>query len=228
MSEPIRIHDMPLDERPRERMLTQGAISLSHAELLAILLRTGTAKESALALAHRLLHVCGGLQGLSESTVEQLQACKGIGTAKALHIHAALELGKRTVKTTIGMRPALRNPQEVSALVMEEMRGLQQEHFVCLFLDTKCRLISRETISIGTVDQTLVSPRDVFRLALKRSATALICVHNHPSGDPTPSQADIAMTKRLQEVGILLGVSMHDHLIIGQQRYVSMKEQAYI
>lgn len=225
LAQVLTIKEVPESERPRERMLALGASGMSDGELLAILLRTGARKESALSLAQRLLRETGGLRGLADCRVEQLCELRGIGTAKALQLLAALELGKRMARAGLGDMPLIRSPQDVSALVMEELRYLQQEHFVVLFLNTKNRVIGRETLSVGSLNAAIVHPREVFRAAVKRSAASVICVHNHPSGDPDPSPEDIQLTDRLVEAGHLMGIELLDHIIIGDRSFVSLKER---
>ncbi|HZG77196.1 MAG TPA: DNA repair protein RadC [Paenibacillus sp.] len=223
--ETMMLREVPEDERPRERMLRHGAAGMSNAELLAILLRTGTRSESAVTLSQRLLLESGGLRGLSDLTVEQLCERRGVGPAKALQLLAALELGRRMARTELEASPILRSPEDVSTLLMEDLRYLQQEHFVALFLNTKNRVIGRETLSVGSLNAAIVHPREVFRAAVKRSAASIICAHNHPSGDPTPSPEDIQLTNRLTEAGHIIGIEVLDHVIIGDRRYVSMKER---
>ncbi|WP_325176723.1 RadC family protein [Paenibacillus alkalitolerans] len=224
----LMIREVPEQERPRERMAAFGAAGLSNTELLAILLRTGTRNESAVTLAARLLKECGGIRGLVDASVDQLREMRGIGTAKALQIQAALELGRRVSRTTVQEAPVIRSPQDVSRLVMEDLRYLRQEHFVCLFLNTKNHVIGRETLSVGSLNSTIVHPRELFRAAIKRSAASVLCVHNHPSGDPTPSAEDIQLTNRLTEAGHIIGIDILDHVIIGDNRFVSLKEQGYM
>lgn len=223
--ETMMLREVPEEERPRERMLRHGAAGMSNAELLAILLRTGTRSESAVTLSQRLLLESGGLRGLSDRTVEQLCERRGVGPAKALQLLAALELGRRMARTELEASPIIRSPEDVSTLLMEDLRYLQQEHFVALFLNTKNRVIGRETLSVGSLNAAIVHPREVFRAAVKRSAASIICAHNHPSGDPTPSPEDIQLTNRLTEAGHIIGIEVLDHVIIGDRRYVSMKER---
>lgn len=225
MMESIMLRELPADERPRERMLRGGASVMSNSELLAILLRTGTRSESAVTLAQRLLKESGGLRGLADRSVEQLCERRGIGPAKALQLLAALELGRRMASAEWSASPVIRTPKDVSMLLMEELRYLQQEHFVVLLLNTKNKVIGRETISVGSLNAAVVHPREVFRAAVKRSAASVICAHNHPSGDPSPSPEDIALTHRLAEAGRLMGIEVLDHLIIGDRDYVSLKER---
>lgn len=224
----IILRDVPNEDRPRERMRQFGAHALSNAELLAILLRTGTVSESAIGLAHRVLQASDGLRNLVDMSFEQLTSIKGIGPAKALQVQAGIELGRRLSRARLGEAIVIRSPEDVSELMMEELRYLQKEHFVCLFLNTKNQVIGQETLSMGSLNASIVHPREVFRSAIKRSSAAIICVHNHPSGDPTPSAEDINVTKRLMEAGSIIGIDILDHIIIGDQKYVSLKEHGYM
>ncbi len=209
-------------------MLAAGPCALSSAELLAIILRTGSREESALELAQRLLAGPRGLRFLAEASLEELCNLKGIGLAKAAQIKAAVELGKRLACLGPHMRPAVRSPQDVSMLVMEEMCYLDREHFRAILLNTKNQVLAMETISIGSLNSSLVHPREVFKGAVQRSAAALILVHNHPSGDPTPSAEDLEITRRLDEAGKIIGIEVLDHIIIGDHAFISLKEKAFI
>ncbi|WP_261304829.1 RadC family protein [Paenibacillus andongensis] len=224
----LMLREVPQEERPRERMLQYGAGALSHAELLAILLRTGTVSESALRLAGRILSESGGLRSLVDMSKDQLTQIKGIGDAKALQIQAGIELGRRLAKSTFAERVIIRSPKDIADLVSEDLRYLQKEHFVCLFLNTKNHLLAQETLSMGSLNASIVHPREVFRAAIKRSSASIICVHNHPSGDPTPSPEDIQLTHRLMEAGTIIGIEVLDHVIIGDQRFISLKEQGFM
>ncbi|PMC37165.1 hypothetical protein CJ195_14035 [Bacillus sp. UMB0899] len=227
-SSTFKIRDFPQDERPRERLLNEGADKLSNQELLAILLRTGTKKESVLELSQKLLKHFEGLRMLKDASVNEITTISGIGTAKAVQILSALELGRRMNRLTYDDRFVIRSPQDGANYVMEEMRFLSQEHFVCLYLNTKNQVLHKQTVFIGSLNASIVHPREVYKEALKRSAASLICIHNHPSGDPTPSREDIEVTKRLTECGKMLGIELLDHLIIGEQKFVSLKEKGYI
>lgn len=224
----FKIRDFPQDERPRERLLNEGADKLSNQELLAILLRTGTKKESVLELSQKLLKHFEGLRLLNDASVEEITTISGIGMAKAVQILSALELGRRMNRLTYEDRFVIRSPKDGADYVMEEMRFLSQEHFVCLYLNTKNQVLHKQTVFIGSLNASIVHPREVYKEALKRSAASLICIHNHPSGDPSPSREDIEVTKRLSECGKVLGIELLDHLIIGEQKYVSLKEKGYI
>ncbi|GAA0448329.1 DNA repair protein RadC [Virgibacillus salarius] len=225
---PIMIKNVPKDDRPRERLIKSGSSHLSNAEILAIILGSGTRQESVLALSNRLLMHFEGLKLLSDATIEELIAIRGIGTAKAVLILAAVELGKRMHIYRSDERHVIRSPEDGAEYVMEEMRGLNQEHFVTLFLNTKNQIIHKQTIFIGSLNASIVHPREVFREAVKRSAASIIVIHNHPSGDPTPSQEDIHVTRRLVECGKMIGIELIDHLVIGDRKYVSLKEKGYI
>lgn len=221
-----RIRDIVKDDQPRERLLIEGVSSLSNTELLAVLLRTGTKEESVLALAGRILHHFDGLRMLKDATVEELTNINGIGIAKAAQLIAAFELGRRMVRLEYKERYSIRSPEDCAKYMMEEMRFLQQEHFVCLYLNTKNQVMHRQTVFIGSLNASIVHPREVFREAFRRSAASIICLHNHPSGDP--SREDIEVTKRLAECGKIMGVDLLDHIIIGEHRFVSLKEKGYI
>lgn len=217
-----------IEERPRERLLRLGAHALSEAELLAIMLRTGTERENAYQLSLRLLTSFHDLRGLSQASFDELVSIKGIGPVKAIELQAAFELGRRQMGNIIGKRPVIRLPKDVAELMMPQMSLLTQEHFVCLFLNTKNQVIGKQTIFVGSLDASIVHPREVFKEAIKRSSASVICLHNHPSGDPTPSREDIAVTKTLMGAGDLVGIALLDHVIIGDGKYISLKEQGYL
>lgn len=224
----IMIKDIPTEDRPRERLLSLGSSHLSNQEILAILLGSGTKDESVMDLSNRVLMHFEGIKLLSDATIEELTAIKGIGPAKGVLILAAIEMGKRMSEYKPSERYIIRSPEDGANFVMEEMRTLSQEHFVVLFLNTKNQIIHRQTVFIGSLNASIVHPREVFREAVKRSAASIICAHNHPSGDPTPSQEDIHVTRRLVESGKMIGIELLDHLIIGDRKFVSLKEKGYI
>ncbi|KOO46967.1 RadC family protein [Priestia koreensis] len=226
--ETLLIKDFPQDERPRERLMLYGAKSLSNHELLGILLRTGTKEESVLQLSNRILQHFDGLKLLQDASIEEITHIKGIGTAKAVHIMAAIELGRRIGQLRSEDRYVIRSPEDGANYLMEELRILSQEHFVCLYLNTKNQVLHKQTIFIGSLNSSIVHPREVFKEAFRRSAASIICVHNHPSGDPTPSREDIEVTKRLKECGRIIGIDLLDHLIIGDRKYISLKEKGYV
>ena len=222
--EQLMIRDVPEEER-RGTADQAGAEHCSNAELIAILLRTGTSSESVMTLAHRVLSKAGGIRGLTDTTLEELMEIRGIGKAKAVQILAGIELGRRISRAIPEERMTIRFPRDAAEMVMDEMRYLNQEHFVCLFLDTKNRVIDKECIFIGSLNTSVVHPREVFREALRRSSAGMICVHNHPSGDPHPSREDIDVTYRLYEAGEIVGVELVDHIIVGDGCYFSLKEK---
>jgi DNA repair protein RadC len=220
------IRDLPDSERPRERLAAQGPEALNNAELIAILLRTGSSKESAIALAGRLLSEFGGLAGIASASVEQLSKLPGIGIAKAAQIKAAVELGKRLAAAVAGDRPAIRSPRDVADLLMERLRRDRQERLIALYLDARKRLIcDPKTIFTGSLDRSIAHPREVFQGAVAHSAHSVIVVHNHPSGSAEPSRDDLNLTKRLSAAGEMIGVPLIDHVIIGDGCWVSLKER---
>lgn len=224
----IMIKDVPREDRPRERLLKLGPGKLSNQELCAILLGSGTREESVMVLAQRLISHFEGLHLLQEATIEELTTIKGIGPAKGVLLLAAFELGKRMNQYKPNDRYVIRTPKDGADYIMEEMRGLNQEHFVVLFLNTKNQIIHRQTIFIGSLNASIVHPREIFREAVKRSAASIICAHNHPSGDPSPSQEDIHVTRRLVESGKMIGIELLDHLVIGDRKFASLKEKGYL
>ncbi|MGE5629908.1 MAG: RadC family protein [Caulobacteraceae bacterium] len=221
----ITIKELPQEERPRERLARYGSSVLSNAELLAILLRTGTKKESALSLAYRILKQEEGLRFLANCTVQELGKINGIGEAKAAQLKAAVEIGKRVSIFENTVDKSVKCPQDVASLLMEEMRYLKKEYMKVILLNVKCNLISIEDISIGNLNTSIVHPREVYIPAIKKSSGSIIMVHNHPSGDPSPSNEDISITKRIAEAGKIIGIELMDHIIIGDGKYLSLKEK---
>lgn len=224
----ITIKEMAKDERPREKLVKYGVSSLSNTELLAILIRTGTKDASAIDLARQILSTNQmGLRVLTDSTVEELSQVKGIGMSKACQLLSAIELGKRLASSSKDVY-CIKSPKDVSDLLMEEMRYYKKEYFKTILLNTKNEAISLELISVGSLNSSLVHPREVFVNAIKKSTSSIILVHNHPSGNPYPSKEDISITKRLIEAGRIIGIDVLDHVIIGDGSYCSLKEQAMI
>src|SRR5690606_3591963 len=213
--------------RPRERLIRQGAKSLSNQELIAILLGTGTKRESVLTVANRVLINFEKLHNLKHATLEEMTEIKGIGEAKAVLLLAAIELGRRLASKDLEERFTIRSPEDAATFLMQDMTSLQQEHFVCLFLNVKNQVLHKQTIFVGSLNASIVHPREIFREAVKRSAASIICSHNHPSGIPTPSPEDIDVTTRLYEAGKIVGVDLLDHVIIGDHQFISMKEKGY-
>jgi DNA repair protein RadC len=217
------IRDLPLGDRPRERLRDAGAQSLSTAELLAILLRVGSAKENALAQASRLLARFGGLPDIARASFAELCGEDGIGEAKAAQIQAALELGMRLAATTSGgVRPMVRTPDDIAGLYLAEMSLLDQEQVRVVLLDSRNRVIATPMVFKGTVHTSQVRVAELLSPALRAHATAIVLLHNHPSGDPTPSAADIQITQTLFDAATLMGIELYDHIIIGGGTYASM------
>ncbi|MDQ7794010.1 MAG: DNA repair protein RadC [bacterium] len=222
----LTIKELPPEERPRERLALCGAQALATTELVAILLETGSARRSALDLARGLLAEAGGLRCLAEQGYHELQRLPGIGPAKAAKLKAALELGRRLAGSSAS-RARISCPSDAGQLLMEEMRYLDREHFRVILLNTKNHVIGVEQVSVGSLASSVVHPREVFKGALARSAAAVILVHNHPSGDPAPSREDLDVTGRLVEAGRLLGVEVLDHIVIGDNAFVSLREKGH-
>ncbi len=220
-----RITDLHETDRPRERLADLGAQALSNAELLAILLRAGVRGENAVQVGQRLLQCFGGLKGLHRAPFEQLVDQHGIGKAKASQIKAAIELGRRLTIEFPDERPAINSPADAAALVQYEMSALEQEHLRVMLLDTRNHVLDTVEVYRGSVNMSQVRVGEVFKAAIRRNATATIVVHNHPSGDPAPSPDDVALTRALVQAGKLVDIEVLDHLIIGNNRYVSMKER---
>lgn len=220
-----RIRDLPSGDRPRERLRDAGPGALSNQELLAILLRTGAARESALAIAARLLGRFHGLAGLARAGFAELCAERGLGEAKAAQVQAALELGKRLVATQPEERAVIRFPEDVSNLLQGEMGLLDQEELRVLLLNTRNQVVSTAHVYRGSVHTAVVRIGELFREALRQNAPSIILVHNHPSGDPTPSVDDIAMTEQAIAAGELLDVDVLDHIVLAHGRFTSMKTE---
>lgn len=224
----MMIRDVHIADRPRERLIRQGAESLSNQELIAILLRTGTKQESVLVLANRILSSFDKIQDLKDATIEEMMLVKGVGKAKAVQLLAAAEIGKRMYRKHSEGRYTIRSPEDAAAYLMTDMASLNQEHFVVLFLNVKNEVLHKQTIFIGSLNSSIVHPREIFREAVKRSAASIIVAHNHPSGNPTPSPEDIEVTKRLIEAGSIMGIELLDHVIIGDHQFLSLKEKGYM
>ena len=223
------IKDLPLNERPREKLQKYGVSSLSNAELIAVIIRTGYGEDTALDLANRILSMDkSGISFLSNVEIEELTSIRGVGLCKAAQIQAAIELGKRISANSGEEKIKVDSPLVVVDLLMEEMRYLKKEHFKTIILDTKNQIISIENTSVGNLNASIVHPREVFNIAIRRSANAVILVHNHPSGDPTPSTEDINITHRLIEAGNIIGIKVLDHIIIGDNKYISFKQRNII
>lgn len=220
-----RIGDMANEDRPRERLAQVGAGALRNAELLAILLRTGLEGENVIQLSERILAQNGGLVGLLKISYSDLCNVKGIGPAKAAQLKSAVELGKRIAAATPQEKPSINSPADAANIVMYEMRALDQEVVRVLLLDTRNRLMQTVEVYRGSLNTSMIRVGELFREAVKQNAASIIVVHNHPSGDPSPSPDDVAVTRLMVEAGRLLDIPVHDHLVIGQNRFVSLKER---
>src|SRR5690554_49501 len=218
------LQEVAKNERPRERLLSRGASALANHELLAILLATGTKKNSVLTVAKNLLALFPDLNLFTEATIEELKMCSGIGDAKAITILAAIEFGKR-VLTPINRVNQIQSPKHAYDYLKDEMEHYTQEHVVCLFLDIKSQVIARRTLSIGNASQTIIDPKDIAKWGLKHSAFGILLLHNHPSGIAEPSRADQLMTKKVQDTLMQLDIKLIDHIIIGKYQFYSFQER---
>lgn len=222
------IQQIPPEDRPRERLVAYGVEALTAAELLAIILGSGTKEAPVMELSQQLLAHFGGLQQLAEATIEELCQVKGIGPAKAIQLQAACNLGVRLAKQLTPPKFKVEHPIHVYNLVKDEMLSEKRELFVVVLMDTKGCVIGQHIVSIGTLTQTLVHPREVFYPAIRHKAASIILVHNHPSGDLTPSRHDLDLTEKLVEVGKIMGIPVTDHIIISHQGYRSLRQNSVL
>jgi DNA repair protein RadC len=220
-----RLQDLPAHDRPRERLYYQGPAALKEEELVAIILRTGTRDVPVLDLARKLLARYGGLGGLARVGATELVGFNGLGMAKAVELQAALELGRRLAGLHPEERPTVRSPADLANLLMPEMAHLEQEHLKVVLLNTKNQVLGAPEVYVGSLNTSVVRVAELFREAIRQNSAAVIVVHNHPSGDPTPSPEDVAVTRQIVDAGQLLDIEVLDHLVIGHQRYVSLKER---
>lgn len=222
----LKIKDLPESERPYEKLLNRGAEALSDAELLAVIIKSGTHKLQSTEVAQRLLNLNRyekGLPGLCNLSMEQFKEVEGIGEVKAIQIMAVLEFSKRLAKQKAIREFKINSPESLAKIYMEDMRYFKQEHFKVVYLDTKNNIMGDKDVSIGTINATLVHPREVFSDAIKHNAASIIVLHNHPSGDPSPSKEDEEVTKRLFDSSKILGIGLLDHIIIGDGNFFSFK-----
>lgn len=216
--------DLSPDDRPREKLLRLGPSALGDNELLAVVIGTGSRRADALAMANALLAAHGGLRGLSRGGAHALLRGPGVGPARAARISAALELGRRTLAHPPGERVPIRAPRDAAAYLLPRFGSSDVERCGVLLLDAKHRVFRACVLAVGTGNASILEPRDVFREAAQSGATAIVLFHTHPSGDPTPSQDDVALTRRLKAAGVLMGIDVVDHLVLGDMTYVSFQE----
>ena len=221
-----RITDLAESERPRERLARLGPQALNTSELLAILLRVGLKGENAVQVGQRLLQTFGGLRGLHQASFDEMKSQRGLGEAKAAAIKAAIELGRRLSFEAPEERPVINSPADAAALVQYEMSALEQEHFRVILLNTRNQVLDIVELYHGSLNSSMIRVGEVFKPAVRRNAASVIIIHNHPSGDPTPSPDDIAVTKAIVKAGKLLDIEVLDHVVIGQGRFVSLKERS--
>lgn len=220
-----RIMDMPQNERPQERLLRYGADSLSNSELLAIILRTGTKNENVINLSQKIITAFNGINGLLEASQEDLMKISGIKEAKASQILSMAEMAKRFQTYRSGDSYKINSPGDAADLIMVELREFKQEILKVLLLNTKNVVIGIYNASMGSLNSSIVHPREIYKEAIRKSAASIIMVHNHPSGDPSPSSEDLAATGRIKEVGKIIGIELLDHIIIGDGKYISLREK---
>lgn len=223
----MRINELADNQKPRERLLSHGASHLSHAELLAILINTGRKGSSSIDIANELLKSVDNLKELKMLSISDLNKIKGVGLYKALILKAAFELGERMHSGSVDDKIQISSPKDVADFMMGKMEHLTQEKFIALFLNSKNVIIKQKTIFVGTLNSSIVHPREIFSEAIKCVSNAIIVLHNHPSGDVTPSNEDIKTTERLKKCGQVLGIDLLDHIIIGDHIYLSMVEEGY-
>ena len=219
------IKDMPDSEKPREKLEALGPQSLSTGELLAILIRTGLQGENAIQVGQRLLKDLGGLSGIHRASFTEVKAQRGLGTAKAAQIKAAIELGRRLTLESPEERPSIHSPADAAALVQYEMGALEQEHLWVILMDIRNRVLDIIKLYKGALNSSQVRVGEVYKDAIRQNAAGIVVVHNHPSGDPSPSPDDVTVTRALVEAGKLLDVELVDHLVIGQGSFISMKQR---
>ncbi|MEB8008198.1 DNA repair protein RadC [Staphylococcus pseudoxylosus] len=224
----MKIKELANNQKPRERLLNNGPAHLSDGELLAILINTGRKGFSSLDIANELLKSVESLKQLKALSINDLNKVKGIGLYKALILKAAFELEERMHSGSLDEKIQITSPQDVANFMMGKMEHLTQEKFIVLFLNSKNVVIKQKTIFIGTLNSSIVHPREIFSEAIKCASNAIVVLHNHPSGDTTPSKEDISATNRLRECGEILGIDLLDHIIIGDHTYMSMVEDGYL
>ena len=228
MPKTFTIHDLPKSERPRERLIKLGPEALSAQELLALIIGRGTPGKSVMHIAQELLNKFGNIKNIGEATIEQLCKIQGIGLAKAAQIKACFEIGKREALEPEQKKYDIQNPQAVVKTIRTSIKDKAKEHFKLVILDSRNKIIGITNVSIGTLNASLAHPREIFKDAITHNAASIILVHNHPSGDPEPSEDDLLLTKRLVESGKILGIEVIDHIIIAKNEFLSFKEKNLI
>lgn len=231
MKQRSTMKQIPISERPYEKFLSKGVQTLSDAELLAVILRTGSKSQDVVSLANTILRSIGeypGLLVLHHLSMKELMEIDGIGTVKAIQILCIVELSRRMTKATREDGVHLLSPDAVASYYMEDMRHLATEQILLVMIDSKSKILAEKIISSGTVNASILAPREIFIHALKQGAVNIILLHNHPSGDPTPSVEDVSTTRRVKEAGLLIGIKLMDHIIIGDNKYVSLKEKGLL
>ena len=229
MNNSIKVIDIPQEERPVEKLLISGPETLTNAELLAVILRTGTRGENIISLSTRIISEFNGLDGLLDAGINEITSIKGLKNIKASQILAVGELVKRiNVLSLIKIEKVISSPNDIASLIMKEMSFLKQEVLKLIMLDTKNNIIGIKDVFKGSLNTSIVHPREIFKEAIKKSSSSIIICHNHPSGDPTPSKEDINITIRLKECSKIIGIDLLDHLIVGKNQYVSLKEKGII
>ena len=223
----MNIKTLPLEERPREKLIKNGPIPLTNSELLAIILRTGNKKENVLQITRKFFKE-HNIKSFSRLRIPVLKKQLGIGDAKACQIIACFELGRRLFQFTEVKKIKIQKAKDIATLFIPEMENLEREHFKCVYLDSRKRILKHENLFIGSLNESLIHPREIFKFALEENAAAIILLHNHPSGDPTPSRFDITITRELIKAGETLGIPILDHIIIGGKNYISLREQELI
>jgi DNA repair protein RadC len=224
----LRIRNLSLGDKPRERLISYGAPALSDRELLAVILRSGGASGSALSLAGNILSRFGGFRGLLSSDITQLLSFEDVGVAKATSIKALCEISLRMQALDANKKVEIRCPLDIFNLLKKDFYAKEKEYLYVVSLNSKRQLISRDLMSIGTISETLVHPREIFMQALVKNAVSIVLAHNHPSGDPNPSFQDISMTRRVAKAGVVLGIPLIDHVVVSDERFVSMKSGNYL
>lgn len=221
----MKVKDLSIDERPREKAMQYGIEMLSNRELIALLLRSGTKTQSALEIADEVIQLTSSLGEIANLSMSELMGIKGIKCAKGLELLAAFELGKRIAFDKVLHKKQIEQPEDIMEWLNQEIGYVQQEHFVVMFLNQRNQIVNYKTLFIGTLTNASVHPREIFKEAMKQGCAKIICAHNHPSGDPNPSKADIELTRIIQQVGEMVAIPLVDHLVVAHNTYVSLRQK---